>query len=184
MMGHNWLPDGAFSVACTICSYTQGGDHCPVINGSLPFSRTGISGSMLVPRPRAVQVCPYPVHKETDRPQALGEGNRLHTALSRFTASLGPGAPRRVQEWPGLGWGLPLESGLLGPGALRSPVRELGRSGVSSVWGGQDREALVSWPRARTSRQAWGGCRPAGSLPRPTRVTDRLSHLLGWDGAR
>lgn len=78
-----------------------------MINGSLPFSRTGISGSMLVPRPRAVQVCPYPVHKETDRPQALGEGNSVaHSPLPFHCFSgawgLGPqGGSRSGQGWAG-----------------------------------------------------------------------------------
>lgn len=152
-----------------------------MINGSLPFSQNRDFWVHARARPRAVQVCPIQCTRD-GQTQALGKGTRLHTASSVhcFSGAWGPKA--ESQEWPGLGWGC-LWRVDSGPQALRESVRGLGRSGVSSVWGGQDREALVSWPRARTSRQAWE--LQACWLPaRPTRVTDRLSHLLGRDGAR
>lgn len=70
-----------------------------MINGSLPFSRTGISGSMLVPQPRAVQVRPYPVHRETDRPQALGEGISVAHSPLPFHCFSGAWGPK---EGPGV----------------------------------------------------------------------------------
>ena len=136
-------------MACTVCSCTHGGDDCPV-------ALAIFQNRDFWAHARALTLCcaraPLFSAQRDGQTPGFGGGGLGCTRPSPVSLLLwGPGAwcPRAGPGVARAGLRPTLDSGLLGPGVPRSPIRELEWSRFCSMWGGQHREALVSWPGAR-----------------------------------